>query len=256
VVPSGPSCGSAGMHVTEVGDGTAALEQFDQRVDASRRLDRLTSELLELHRLEAGQEEPTIVPVHLGLALESTLRAHGWADSVCLDAPDVVIETDPRRLDRIVVNLVANAVHHGGTGVAVTVTAGADTVMIGVSDAGPGVSPEDLPRLFDRHYKASDSPTWPASRRGPAAGAASASPSPASRPTSRRPDRGRQRSRRRRHVPPRPAGRAAGAPGAQRSEWAGLILVAGTTSGSTTPSDWRLTQYASGASTGPWSASS
>jgi two-component system, OmpR family, sensor histidine kinase MtrB len=138
----------------ELPDDAGALLEIV--LDASRRLDRLTSELLELHRLEAGQEEPTIVPVHLRLALESTLRAHGWAESVCLDAPDVVIETDPRRLDRIVVNLVANAVHHGGTGVAVTVTAGVDTV-ISVSDAGPGVAPEDLPRLFDRHYKASGS---------------------------------------------------------------------------------------------------
>ena len=133
----------------------AGEELLDVVLDASRRLDRLTSELLELHRLEAGQEELTVVPVDLRRALEATLRAHGWADQVALDAPDsAVIETDPRRLDRIIVNLVANAVHHGGSGIAVDVTRGAQTVIT-VRDTGPGIAPADLPRLFDRHFKAS-----------------------------------------------------------------------------------------------------
>jgi two-component system sensor histidine kinase MtrB len=61
---------------------------------------------------------------------------------------------DPRRLDAAVANLVGNALEHGGSPVRVAVEATADEVRVAVSDHGPGIAPADLPRIFDRFYKA------------------------------------------------------------------------------------------------------
>ena len=74
-----------------------------------------------------------------------------------LDAP-VVIETDPRRLDRILGNLLDNASEHAaGAAVDVRVAATGEWVTLSVADRGPGVPPERLDRIFERFYKADPS---------------------------------------------------------------------------------------------------
>jgi two-component system sensor histidine kinase MtrB len=70
----------------------------------------------------------------------------------------LVIETDPRRLDRILGNLLDNAREHApGAAVEVSVGTTATEVVIAVADRGPGMSPEQLPRIFERFYKADPS---------------------------------------------------------------------------------------------------
>jgi two-component system sensor histidine kinase MtrB len=131
-------------------------EMADIILNAGRRLDRLTSELLELHRLESGSESLQIEPVDVRSAIDAAVRAHGWSDAVCVcGAPSLVIDTDRRRLDRIVVNLVANGIAHGGGDVTVDVRHERDGAVFSVSDRGPGIADEALRRLFDRHFKAS-----------------------------------------------------------------------------------------------------
>jgi two-component system sensor histidine kinase MtrB len=58
--------------------------------------------------------------------------------------------SDPRRLERIVANLVDNALEHGGSAVAVRVGDG----EIEVADDGPGIAREHLAHVFERFYKA------------------------------------------------------------------------------------------------------
>jgi two-component system sensor histidine kinase MtrB len=124
-------------------------------VGAARRLDRLTAELLELHRLEGGQEELHLEAVDLAAAIDGATAAHGWRDRVRISEHErVVVETDRRRFDRIVVNLVANALQHGGTDARVGVWSEGEAAVVSVSDDGPGIDPEDVPRVFDRHFKA------------------------------------------------------------------------------------------------------
>ena len=71
-----------------------------------------------------------------------------------LDAEEVVITSDPRRLERIVANLVGNALDHGGHGVAVRVGRDGTGAFVEVADRGPGIPREHLPHLFERFYKA------------------------------------------------------------------------------------------------------
>jgi two-component system sensor histidine kinase MtrB len=117
------------------------------------RLRRLVEELMELSRLDAGQEEVSVRPVDITAVTQAIIDAHGWHERVELIGEPVTVTTDPRRLERVLANLVANAVEHGGREVRVAVQAEMAGVLVRVNDRGPGIPPENLPRLFDRFYK-------------------------------------------------------------------------------------------------------
>ncbi|MYM19356.1 two-component sensor histidine kinase [Brevibacterium sp. 5221] len=114
--------------------------------DRVHRLQVLVEDLLEVSRLDAGRAEPVMGPVTVVSAVKSlltTLRASGaLGEHVVIEdyrAPDAVIVTDQRRFERIVSNLITNAVRHGADPISIVVDNGA--VM--VSDAGAGY-PADI----------------------------------------------------------------------------------------------------------------
>jgi two-component system sensor histidine kinase MtrB len=118
------------------------------------RLRDLVEDLLEISRLDAGTQPVRPERVDLGSLVASAVRARGWGDRLQLDADEVVLTSDPRRLERIVANLIGNALEHGGREVAVRVGRDGVGPFVEVSDRGPGIAREDLPHLFDRFYKA------------------------------------------------------------------------------------------------------
>jgi len=118
------------------------------------RLRRLVENLMAISRFDAGGESIQTETVDLAALVSATVRARGWDGRVRLDAEDVVITSDPRRLEGIVANLVGNALEHGGDGVAVRVGREDDGAVVEVADEGPGIAPEHLPHLFERFYKA------------------------------------------------------------------------------------------------------
>jgi len=61
-----------------------------------------------------------------------------------------VVETDGARLRHVLVNLLSNAARHGGSQIGIEVSEGDDTVDIEVWDNGPGVSEDQIKKLFDR----------------------------------------------------------------------------------------------------------
>jgi two-component system sensor histidine kinase MtrB len=123
-------------------------------VEDVKRLRDLVEDLLEISRLEAGTQPVREERVDLGSLVDTALRSRDWRERVRLDAAEVVLATDPRRVERIVVNLIANALEHGGRDVGVRVGADGVGAFVEVSDRGPGIAREDLPHLFDRFYKA------------------------------------------------------------------------------------------------------
>jgi len=118
------------------------------------RLRDLVEDLLEISRLDAGTQPLRPERVDLGSLVASAVRGRGWDDRLRLDADEVVLRSDPRRLERIVANLVGNALEHGGREVAVRVGRDGVGAFVEVSDRGAGIAREDLPHLFDRFYKA------------------------------------------------------------------------------------------------------
>ncbi|GAB2579992.1 histidine kinase dimerization/phospho-acceptor domain-containing protein [Streptomyces capparidis] len=107
--------------------------------DRIRVLRTLVEELLEVSRLDAGVERADPVTVPLGDLVEDSVRRTGLAVRVSAAAAGTV-RTDPRRLDRILANLVGNAHRHGRAPVTVTV----DGATVVVRDQGPGFPAELL----------------------------------------------------------------------------------------------------------------
>ncbi|MGY5124306.1 sensor histidine kinase [Streptomyces nigrescens] len=118
-----------------------------------RDLRGLVEDLLEISRLDAGADEPVRAHVPLGAVVSEAVARTGFDTEVTVADPqraeaDRTVETDPRRLERIVSNLVVNAHRHGDTPVQVTVEG--RTVV--VRDHGPGF-PADLLRHGPRRFQ-------------------------------------------------------------------------------------------------------
>ena len=124
-----------------------------------RHLLLLVNELLEISQLDAGSLELSPEPVNIGdLLLELRDLAHPLAAerSIALDMPGdgatgASVRADRHRLKQVLLNLLSNAIkfNHAGGRVAVLVSSTSATrVRIAVSDTGPGLSPEQVSRLF------------------------------------------------------------------------------------------------------------
>jgi signal transduction histidine kinase len=118
------------------------------------RLRRLIEELMEISRLDAGREPVVAADVDPLALLRSLADAHGWTQRIRIEGDSGHVHTDPRRLERVLANLLANAVEHGGLGIRASVHANARTVSVEVADDGPGIAAEHLPHVFERFYKA------------------------------------------------------------------------------------------------------
>jgi two-component system sensor histidine kinase MtrB len=118
------------------------------------RLRRLVEELMEISRFDAGSESVTAEPADLASLVQATIRTRGWESRVGVRSQETVVHSDRRRLERIVANLIGNALEHGGPNVQVLVGRSGGHSFVEVSDDGPGIDPEHLPQLFDRFYKA------------------------------------------------------------------------------------------------------
>jgi signal transduction histidine kinase len=122
------------------------------------RLRTLVEDLMEVSRFDARAEQIALEPVDLGRLVRTVAAARLPGAKVELPEAPPVIETDPRRLERILGNLLDNAREHAaGTPVEVRLTVGVDEIVLGVMDRGPGVPPARLERIFERFYKADPS---------------------------------------------------------------------------------------------------
>jgi signal transduction histidine kinase len=141
----------------KVRDRARSIERSCQRMTS------MIQDLVEATLLESGQLPLSRSPVDLGALLPEVLerlrgalpveRVHLAVDEGCCLA-----ELDVARIERILVNLVSNALKYSAHEVEVRVTAGPlQTVVVSVTDRGVGISPEDQRRIFDRFYRASGS---------------------------------------------------------------------------------------------------
>lgn len=130
-----------------------------------QRFEVLLGDLLEISRYDAGsvqlEREPTSL-AHLAEdvigGMQQLADQHG--SEVRLVAPGgwSPVEMDPRRVRRIVRNLLGNAIEHGeGRPIVVTVDSNPQAVAIGVRDYGLGMSAADAERVFDRFWRADPS---------------------------------------------------------------------------------------------------
>lgn len=117
-----------------------ALEDLD-------RLSRLVGGLLRLARAEEGGDRRVF-------GLDEVLQGLAARHPVVVAGRAGLVDANREQVEAAAQNLVENALRHGGAGVEVRVTgwADADRTGLDVEDDGPGISPANLPRIFDRFF--------------------------------------------------------------------------------------------------------
>jgi len=132
----------------------------------ARRLERLVQDLLDLARLQARQF--SLHPQRIDCAAVARTVAEGFqpeADSVGVTLGTAELrsslwaDADPDRAGQVIANLIENALKFATTTVAVGAERVGEWIALWVADDGPGVSPADLPHIFERHYTSDRVPT-------------------------------------------------------------------------------------------------
>jgi two-component system sensor histidine kinase MtrB len=130
-----------------------------------RRLRTLVDELMEISRLDARSEDVQRHGVDFASIAAALISARGWQDRVAASGT-LTLSTDPRRVERILANLIGNAIEHSGKGVSVRTGTDGDVGWVEVADGGPGIATEHLPHIFERFYKADSARSSPGTGLG------------------------------------------------------------------------------------------
>jgi PAS domain S-box-containing protein len=131
-------------------------------VAQARKLELLLTDLLDLDRLRHGFVRPSLVETDVARLVEQVVAAHrNGTHPIAFEGRAGVIAVDPAKVERIVDNLIANAVRHtpSGTHIDVRVEEANGGVLIAVDDAGTGVAPEEREAIFEPFRRGSDSST-------------------------------------------------------------------------------------------------
>ncbi|HEY6962485.1 MAG TPA: ATP-binding protein, partial [Gaiellaceae bacterium] len=125
----------------------------DTLVQHTERLARLIDELLDLSRLEAKAIAIERRPLPVRERITELVRsvAGERTDEIAVDVPgDLQPSVDAAAFDRIVGNLVTNALRYGRTPISIRAAQNDRHFRLSVEDHGDGVAPGFVPRLFDR----------------------------------------------------------------------------------------------------------
>lgn len=144
----------AGEADPEVGRRAAVIARSVGAADAMLR------DLVEVASLESGRVSLTRAPVDLGVLLERVRDGLSDAQAgprvtVDVPRPPPSLLADPARLERVLVNVLSNALKYSPGHVEVTARQRDGEVVVSVRDEGPGISREDLPHVFEKYYRAS-----------------------------------------------------------------------------------------------------
>jgi signal transduction histidine kinase len=144
----------------------ASLAEQDQRLlriigEQAVRLNRLIAALLDISRLQTGQLTIMRAPLDIGALVRQVVdevRPTLVQHTLACNLPDtpLMIEGDELRLEQVLQNLLSNAVKYspGGGPITVRVERQGERVCVAIADQGIGIPQANLPKLFERFYRA------------------------------------------------------------------------------------------------------
>ncbi len=161
------SVGLAHRHV-DSGDKDAAHKRLDVIVRAADRACAIINDLLDVTRIQSGKFTLTktqVSPLHLvhdvvaDMMMVTSIRNVQLYASDMLELPELM--ADGARITQVFTNLIDNALKYSSDGSDICVAANRenDDIVFSVSDTGHGITPENVPHLFDRFWQVSNDPT-------------------------------------------------------------------------------------------------
>jgi signal transduction histidine kinase len=153
------------MRRSQRGDGPLVETSIADLEAEADHLTQLVDDLLVLARADSGRlemrREATDLADAAGEALHSLARrAQAGTVTLRLDASPSPVTGDPDRLRQLIGIIVDNAIQHSREGGIVNVEVRPDgkRVIATIRDTGPGIRPDDMPRLYERFWRAADAP--------------------------------------------------------------------------------------------------
>jgi two-component system NtrC family sensor kinase len=154
--------------IERIGQVTPQQKEFIQRVQLSvHSITSLINDLLDLGRIEAGfdtQKEVVRLATIINYAIEGLRnRAASKSQELVVDLPEQLqpVLGNPARLRQMVTHLLINAINFSGEGTRISLSGQAEAgqVILQIKDSGPGIPAGDLPYIFDKFYRASNTPS-------------------------------------------------------------------------------------------------
>ncbi|MBM7173463.1 HAMP domain-containing protein [Streptomyces sp. G44] len=150
------------IHEARVDFDPVTARSAELLADQLDRFESLLADLLEISRFDAGAAALEAEPIDLREVVrrvvggaEMLAERKGTHIRVVGDQQPVVAEADARRVERVLRNLVVNAVEHGeGKDVVVRLAAAGGAVAVAVRDYGVGLKPGEATRVFSRFWRA------------------------------------------------------------------------------------------------------
>lgn len=147
-------------------DGTVPEEEYGKYlgivIEENKRMTAMVNDLLDLARIESGQTilnkksfDINELIIRTLLTFEARIDAGKLEVKMDFDQEHTFVEADPDQIAQVIRNLIDNSIKFSPNGGLLTLESKVDKkqVLISVKDEGAGISPEDLPYVFDRFYK-------------------------------------------------------------------------------------------------------
>jgi signal transduction histidine kinase len=131
-------------------------------IDESKRLTSLVKDILDLSKLQQGQDKLNLERINLTQEIKQVInrfaefkKANGYSIEFIFNE-DVFVEADPLRISQAFYNLMINAINYTGEDKKIIVrqNLGGGNVKIEVADTGEGVGEEELTHIWERYYSA------------------------------------------------------------------------------------------------------